>query len=317
MGSGLRSVIEQERKNDERQDYADRDFSVTIGESAFNGTTVTLSSVVDVSKGDVLVQEQYATIPKYNRLLKKLDRDNGATDADYYSTLKLDVGANLGNALLALVVKLNNDPGLFGSFTTPSGSNNIDSLKLDYNTLIAELNSPASNTSLKDYKQVTELLTYEVVVQSSKLANNTVTINFSTWFIQGSAQIFKKIATEVVWAPQHFGSPEQLKQISEGTVLLDKNNVYGVTVGYSSDRSADFIEIDFTLKGPGFWSSFDWADVVWGGAGNGVPLRTLIPQNKSRCRYLNVKFKHSNARESYKLLGISLEPRVIGPRGYR
>jgi hypothetical protein len=315
LGSGIRTVIEQERKNDERQDYADRDFTVTIGADAFSGTTVTLSSVVDVTKGDVLVQEQYATITKFNRLLKKLDKDNGPTDTDY-SNLKLDVGANLANGLIHLVTKLNNDPTL-ASFTVPSGSNNINSLRTDYNTLIAELNAPSSGTSLKDYKPANDLISYEVVVQSSKASTNTITINYSTWFIQGSAQIFKKIATEVVWAPQHFGTPDQLKQISEGTVLFDKNNIYGATVGYSSDRSADFTEIEFSLRGPGFWASYPWADVVWGGAGNSVPLRTLVPQNKSRCRYLNVKFKHSNARESYKLLGISLEPRVIGPRGYR
>jgi hypothetical protein len=316
LGSGTRPTIEQERKNDERQDYADRDFGVSIGAGAISNLDITLSSSVGVTKGDCLVQEQYVTITKFNRLLKKLDSDSGTADSDYYSTLKVDYGSNMGNVLLTLVAKLNSDTGL-GTFTIPSGSNALLALKADYNAMIDELNSPFSGTSLKDYKKVTELITYEVVVQSVKSTNNIVTVNFMAGFIQGDARIFKMIPVEVIWAPQHFGTPEQLKQVHEGTILFEKNNIYSATIGYSSDRSADFTDIEFPLKGPGFWSSFVWADAVFGGAGNSVPLRTLIPQNKSRCRYLNVKFKHSNARESFKLLGISLEPRVIGSRGYR
>lgn len=316
LGVGEKTVIEQERKNDERQDYADKDFAVFIGANAFNNTTVKLSSVVDVVKGDALVQEQYVSIPKFNRLLKKLDSDNGPADNDYYSTFKVTTGDNLANVLIALVAKLNADANL-GTFTAPSGVNTLTALQADYNLMIDELNHPASGTAFKDYKKATDLLVYEVIVQSSKLSTNTIVINFSTWFIQGAARIYKHIPTEVVWAPQHFGSPDQLKQIAEGTVLLEKNNIYSAIVGYSSDRSADFTDIEYPLKGPGFWGSYTWADVVWGGAGNSVPLRTLIPQNKSRCRYLNVKFKHENAREGFRLLGISLEPRNIGPRGYR
>jgi hypothetical protein len=71
------------------------------------------------------------------------------------------------------------------------------------------------------------------------------------------------------------------------------------------------------MEGAGTWGEFSWGDIVWGGLGNERPLRTLIPQNKSRCRYLNVKFNHFNAREQYKLIGISLEPREYSTRAYR
>ena len=160
-------------------------------------------------------------------------------------------------------------------------------------------------------------MVYEVLVTSVIPTKNQVTINFSTWFVQGIASIFKAIKTEVEWAPQHFGTPQDTKQINEGTILFDQNNIYGASVSYASDRSADFTEIFFKLKGPGFWSSFVWGNATFGGAGNDVPLRTLVPQNKSRCRYLTVRFKHVNSRESYRIVGISLEPRLVGPRGYR
>lgn len=316
LGVAGRNVIEQERKNGERQDFADRNFTVSLGQDSFNGLTVTLSSAIGVSKGDAMVQQQYLTVPRFNRTLKKLDTDPGTSFKDYYSTLKAGVGSNMSNALGELILKLNSDPNL-GTFSASSGLNTLQNLKNDYNTLIGQLNSPSSGTILKDYRQALDLITYEVLITSSLPTKNTISVNFSTWFIQGDVEIYKAIQTEIVWAPQHFGSPEQLKQVSEGTVLFDRNNIYSCFVGYSSDRSADFTDIEFPLRGPGFWAAYNWSDVTFGGAGNGVPLRTLVPQNKSRCRYLNVKFKHSNARENYRVLGISLEPRVIGPRGYR
>ena len=55
----------------------------------------------------------------------------------------------------------------------------------------------------------------------------------------------------------------------------------------------------------------------FGGEGNEVPVRTLIPKDKSRCRYLHVQFVHVNAREKWRLVGVSLEPREVSSRGYR
>lgn len=312
-----RNFIEQERKNDERQDYADRDFTRSIGDMAFNGTTVTISSIADVEAGDVMTQEQYVTVPKFNRFLKKLDTDTAPAFNDYYEKFGTTVGVNMGNQLVNFVAYLNTDTNLAGTFTTPSGSNSLLQLQEDYNTIINELNSPTSGTSLKNYKEVTDLLTYEVKIDRVIKNTNDIVINFSTWFIQGNMQIYKAIKSEVQWAPQHFGKAEMLKQISEGTLIFDQGTIYNATISYSSDRSADFAEIPFEMDGPGFWISYPWADIVWGGGSNSVPLRTYIPIAKSRCRFLNVKFKHFNAREAYKLLGISLEPREISSRGYR
>lgn len=317
LGDALRKYISQERKNLERQDHSDRSFVRTIGADAFDDTEVQISSTIDVSAGDVITQEQYVSIPKYNRLLSKLDRDSGASDNDYRSSLEITTGDNMANALLDLVAKLNADTGLFGLFTVPSGSNDIDDLKNDYNTIINELNSLTSGTALKDYKQAIDKLVYEVLVTNVAKTGNILTINFSTWFIQGEIRIYKAIPTKVRYAPQHFGKPQELKQISEGTIIFDQNAIYSATVSYASDRSADFVQIPFSMKGPGFWISYPWANIVWGGSGNDTPLRTLIPQNKSRCRYLTVQFEHSNAREQYKIVGISLEPREVSTRAYR
>lgn len=317
IGLPDRNIVQQERKNIERQDHADRSFARSLGGDAFIDTTVTLSSTAEVEVGDVITQEQYVSIPKLNRLLAKLDSDNGTTNKGYESELQQTVGANLGNVLISLVNKLNQEPNM-RTFTVPSGLNDIEMLKTDYNRLITELNSPISGTQFKNYKQVTDKVTYEVVITEVVRGNtNQVVINFITWFIQGEIRVFKGIKVKVQWSPQHFGKPQELKQISEGTLIFDQNTIYSATISYASDRSADLVPINFKMNGPGFWASYPWCNTVWGGGGNDVPLRTLIPQNKSRCRYLTVQFEHVNAREGFKLIGISLEPRDVSTRGYR
>jgi hypothetical protein len=316
IGKGDRDYIAQERKDGGREDYADRDFARTIGIDSVTETTIKLSSTVDVEEGDAITQSLYVTPVKFNRLLKKLTDDPGATDTDYFTTLEVVRGDNLATKLSQLITKLNADATL-GTFTASSGSNDFGVLKDDYNILINELNSPSSGTVYKTYSTAVDLIVNETLIQEVDSANNTVTVDFVGWFVQGEVTVFKTIECEVQWAPQHFGSPQTLKQITEGTLIFEKGTIYSATIGYSSDRSAAFTDIDFELQGPGFWGGFDWANIVFGGAGDGVPKRTLIPIQHSRCRYLNVRFKHKNAREQFKLLGISLEPREIGPRAYR
>lgn len=318
LGGVGRNYIIQERKNNERQDYSDRDFPRLIGTDSVSENKITLSSGVDVGIGDVITQEQYLAVTLLNRLLVKLDNDKGTTYSNYMELYEAGQGSNLGNSLLQIVDQLNTDPTLSGNFSIPSGLNNKDSLKEDFNRLVGELNLSNSGTSFKDYKQATDLLVYEALILDKKKNSNTVTVDKQTWFIQGDVTVYKAIHTEVEYAPQHFGKPEMLKQIREGTIIFDQDTISNGTIAYASDRSQDFVEIPFNrTSGPGYWGAYDWVSVAWGGEGTEEPVRTLIPQNKSRCRYIHVKFKHSNAREQYKLLGISLEPREVSTRAYR
>jgi hypothetical protein len=160
-------------------------------------------------------------------------------------------------------------------------------------------------------------LTYEVLIVGVNTLVNTITIKAENKFIVGDVSIFKGIKCIVQYAPQHFGKPESTKQVPEGTFIFDQNNFWGGSVAYSSDRSYDFKSIDFQGRGPGYWDGYNWANVTFGGEGNEVPVRTLIPRDKSRCRYLHVQFTHVNAREKWKLIGVSLEPREVSSRGYR
>lgn len=308
--SSGRPYVLKERKNFERQDLADREIVRGLGANAINGTTYIISSVSELEAGDVLVQQQYLDINKFNRFLKKLDRDL----SNNYKSLKAVTGDSLADKLLQVALKLQTD-GI--AVPTPSNSNNVIDIKNDFNAIVSYLNSESASTSFKNYKEAIDLLYYETLVTSVNKNNNLITVKFSNKFIQGDISFFKGIKCLVQYAPQHFGKPESTKHVSEGTLIFDQNNFWGGVVGYSSDRSYDFKSIDFSAKGPGYWDGYNWANTTFGGEGNEVPVRTLIPRDKSRCRYIHVQFIHINAREEWKLIGVSLEPREVSTRGYR
>jgi hypothetical protein len=307
-----RPYVLKERKNFERQDYADREIIRIIGSGAITGTSITLSSVSEIEPGDVITQTQYVDLNKFNRLLKKLDRDS--IPSNDYISLKAFTGDNLADKLIQLCTKLQAD-GI--AVPTSSNSNAATDLRDDYNDIVNYLNSPAASNGFKNYKTATDVLTYETLITSVNSRTNVIEVKFMNKFIQGDVSLFKAIKCLVQYAPQHFGKPESTKQVSEGTFIFDQNNFWGGTMAYASDRSFDFASIQFNGRGPGYWDGYSWANVTFGGEGNEVPVRTLVPMDKARCRYLHVQFIHGNAREEWKLIGVSLEPREVSTRGYR
>jgi len=74
-GNGEIAYINQERKNFNRTDYSDENFTVTINEGAYSNKIVTLPSILGISEGDVLTQTQIVSIYEYSSLLQKLDID--------------------------------------------------------------------------------------------------------------------------------------------------------------------------------------------------------------------------------------------------
>jgi hypothetical protein len=108
-----------------------------------------------------------------------------------------------------------------------------------------------------------------------------------------------------------------MKQIRDATILFENTQLLNSSLFYATDLSPSFDEIKFTLDGSGLWGSFDWGSIAWGGAGSSIPLRTLIPIEKQRCRYIRPRYKHQNALFKFSILGISLIPSSTSERAYR
>jgi len=316
LSSGDTGFIRKERKGDGRKDFADSEGDLSIAEQPADATElqVELSSVLEVDQGDVILQTQWVTIAKFNRLLRKLDADVILDDTDYESSLSLTVGAELQDQLIALVAKVAADDPL-QTYTVPTGVT-FEQLKDEYNVLIGELNSSVG-TGYSNYKTVDETTEFEAIILDKNTSKSLVSFEYQMPFIAGPVTYYKGIVSEIEWAPQHFGDPSILKQIPEGTAIFDGNNFVTAELAFATDASMDFESKKFTGRGVGFWGGWVWSENAWGGEGTDVPYRTLIPRNKQRCRYITVKFTHRNARESFSLLGFSLNVRPLSTRAYR
>lgn len=317
LGAGDRNRVYQERKSLTRFDYADREFTVNILDAnSLIGNDVILNSTTDVEIHDALVQTQYVTISFFNRLLKKLDFDSGLADNDYFSTLEIVAGNNLQQKLTALDLKLQNDANI-GTYVPVSFSSDFATQQTELNVLIGQLNNGVTGTAFKDYKESIGTVYYESLINAVTFATNRVTLDYALPLLFGDpVTIYKSIPCTVQWSPQHFGAADQLKQVAEGTIIVDKNNFSGAELRYKSDLSPSISAVPVTGRGIGVWGMFPWGETNWGGEGNDAPFRTFIPRDKQRCRYLTVEFFHDNARNTFRLIGLSLIPRLISPRGY-
>lgn len=308
--------LEQERKDLTRKDYADREFTISIGSGALNGTNLEVSSTSGIKAGHVLQQTQYVTMSFFNRFLRTLDRDAGLTDTDYESTLALSAGGNLTTAMANLATKLAADDS--GYAHTFSGSTDPETIQTELNTIITNLNTGSSDTVKKDYPLSSGTTDIELLITNVAFVGNIVTIVYENPPIfQGNITHFQSIETKTTWIPQHFGDPMSLKQVAEGTFLFRFNNFTSGTISYNSDLEQDFTSVSFTEFGPGQWGGFQFGDHSFGGQGQKKPVRTYIPRTKQRCRFLQCRFEHKNAFEKWECFGLSLEPRVISSRAYR
>ena len=396
LGASDDNLIEVERKNLNRTDFCDRQYTVNIGSYAFDlvNKTIKLNDVTKAHKGDILLQRQYLTLDDYNSLLKKLDNDYLINNPIYFNTLEASTGDNLRDKLEALATTLDSNGGnvdtnylasisnitpltitnitkadqaviTIGAHTIPvgryvaiSGTNCLPSLdgvheviaagpttitvdvktlqtgnagSLDlaitdfrdiqkcFNIISAKLNAD-DGVYYTNYNPSEDYVDYECIIDSKNTQLQTITVDRNLNLIQGDAFILDAIESYIVYNPQFFGDPSVEKQVSEGTFTFENSNFSKATVAFSSDKHPEFIEIDFTRPGNGDFGQFNFgggAGVNFGGVAAPIPLRTYLPLDKQRCRFINIKFYHKVALEKYSLFATSLKFRPYNTRSYR
>lgn len=309
------NFIEQERKNFDRTDYADRQYNFILGSGVISGSNVKLSSVVNVSVGDVLQQVQYLTIKQFNRLLLKLNSDPGIQTS--YFSLTASPGFNLRNSLTLLATQLDSDPGTntktYASSIT-SYTNSFSDTQLAFNVIISLLNSD-TGLRFKNYQTSTGTVSYEVPIIS--ISGNTVTTQYAYPFIQGIIINYNHINSIVTWLPESFGDPSISKMLQDATCIFNKLSFTSASLSFSTDLFPGFLTQNFPGPGNGSYGNGVYGNTTYGDSGNSIPLRTYVPRNCQRCRYLNVKFEHAVARESFQLYGVSMTYNTVSQRAWR
>lgn len=320
IADGDRPIVMQERKNLDRTDFADKELFIEMGIDAIISGKYRVSTTAEIEAGDVITQTQYLNTSEYNRMLQKLDIDEGLGYTSFYTDFQCNEGDNLYSKVTALNVKL---VDLDTSNTiTLHAFNNADWIASQalYNLMIGELNNVATITLFKNYPVSTGSIEFEHIITSVTTIGNEITINDSTEFVQGPLTVYKQIKSTVQVNPINFGDPSSFKQVSKGYLMFDQNNFFNMMLEYSTDLSPSFEGRIFRGRGAGFWGSDTWGFEdrnYWGGDGSDAPRRVLIPRNKQRCRYITVRFIHSTARDFYRVVGVAHDVRSFSTRAYK
>jgi hypothetical protein len=318
LGPSDINSIEQERKSYTRIDQADRQYTLNVPRNAINGIKLSLGGLFESATGDSLVQTQYLTINQFNRLCNMLDLDPGVTNA--YSTILAIPGANIRDSLTALAALLDTEPHppwteAYSSAISGFGSDFV-SCQEAFNVIVTLLNDD-SGTKFKNYAPSSGTVILESTIASTNVMSNTITLTYALNFIQGPIILYKAIDSLVEWAPHTFGDTSMLKKVSEATLIFDTMDFTQGVVSYASDLSPGLVPVPFPAEGSGVWNQFQWGGCTWGGNGSSRPLRTYIPFNKQRCRFIVSEFEHNVARETYAIFGISLTWEPVSSRAYR
>jgi hypothetical protein len=311
------NFIEQERKNFDRLDHSDREFSLTFSDNFYSpeDNSIIIGSTLGLVMGDALVQYQRVTLAEIVNLALKLGNDPlmPTLAREFYLNFKPKAGSNLIVVMNQLVSQLNSDLG--ESFTAPlSGA--FDVFQQEYNALISELNLSFS-LQFQNYSNSVGVKPYETTVIQVKPLLGQVIIDDNMPFVVGEVKHEKAIKTDVVYAPISLGDPSIMKQVRETTTLFENTVFKQAQMGYSTDLDASFEFISFTMQGSGAWGLQNYGEQVFGGSGPSYPFRTYLPREKQRGRYWRLRFKHEYARFRYSLLGVSVVASSATERAYR
>jgi len=393
LGAADVNYMEQERKDFERTDYADREFPITLGAGGYLSNYLKFSSVSDLDVGDVLTQDQTLTIYTFNALLEKLDTDLDPTATEYYSALMASPGDNLRTKLVSLAQRLDSDVRISatdyessiadysgsissvsaadptvittsashnlvstrrvtiaGTSTTPdtNGTFNVtvtgastftipievttgggasgtwdtdtdsfEDIKACYNIIIDKLNND-SGLDFTNYLAIDENSLMEAVILSINTTTNRVELNVVLPFIQGELTVYESFESATAYSPQTMGDPLGLKQVYEATVMFENKNFTKASLGFSTDLLPERIDVPISGRGNGLFGHNRFGGGFFGGIGASAPFRTYVPRQCQRCRYINLRFSHSVARESYTVFGVTLTGNISqSTRAYR
>ena len=290
-------------------------------------------------------------------LANKLDSDAGVAQSDFYSTIQQRSGlitnisfdnaavittAAQHNLFTGRIVNLSGvmtTPDIVGSypityisptsFSVPfkitsfssTGSwttvdNGFADIKACYNKIIQKLDTDTS-VAYSNYLEVEDTPLLEAVVIDVDRLFNKITLNKNLDLVQGPVTIYNAIDCSIVYTPNTFGDPLSFKQVYQATAMFSDKKFTSAKMAFSTDLLPAFSEVEFDGSSTGLFGHDDFGYNFFGGVSNSVPLRTYVPKDRQRCRYLLVKFQHKVAREGYALYGITLTGRSFSTRAYR
>lgn len=205
--------------------------------------------------------------------------------------------------------------GTGGTFETQD--NTFQDIRACYNNIINMLNLDGG-PAFKNYMQNVNNTIQESIITDVNPTLKVITLNIQLPYIIGPMIVLHSIISTVTYSPLTMGDPIGYKQINTCHVLFENQAFTEATVSFSTDLLPKFLDVVFPGFGNGTFGNQPFGTNFFGGGGNSQPFRTYIPRNSQRCTFMNVRFTHNIANESYSLYGIGLSGVTnISDRSYR
>lgn len=240
-----------------------------------------------------------------------------STGHDLISGREITITGNTGSIPsingIQIVTVIDTDHFSIPISTTTSGSggsfNTDDSSFIDiatcYNAIIAHLNADTGVT-INNFTSIQQSTSLETIITNINPILKNITLGLDLELVLGPVLVFKAIDCMTQYAPITMGDPLSFKHMSEATLMFTNRAFSTASISFSTDLLPQFIPVSFNSDGPGLFGFGNFGQGYFGGASNSAPLRTYVPRNAQRCRYLNVQFNHKIAREKFELLGITV-----------
>jgi hypothetical protein len=289
QGNNLRTKLELlATKLDNDANIVANNFSSLIGTKSGTAT------FIDDGEPTVITSNNHGLIT--GRIVKITDSDSQPIiDGTYAVTV---INANQFSIPLFVNVE-----GTTADWETVD--DDFDDLKTCFNKIVSVLNDD-TGVSFSNYSLITENTIQEAIITNINKITKELTVNLTLDFIVGEATVFKAIKSSITYSPSTFGDPLNLKHIREATLMFETRNLTSGELAFATDLLPEFIKIPFKLDGNGVFGHNEFGEGFFGGLSNAAPLRTYIPRQCQRCRFIIGKFSHTVARENWRLLGMTL-----------
>lgn len=298
LGASDINSIEQERKDFNYKDHADREYDVNITQvsNIIESVEVGTQAIVTASNhglvnSDVIIIQDCDAVPNID------DTEFSVTvidDSRFYINTNVTIAGTTGrwrciSRDVPLVIQVDSTAAIH------------------VGDVIEQSLSKTVNDTTYDYEVESEV----TAVDSDNLL---VTLNRNLKFEIDAAKVIDGYEKEISYVPVHAGNPAFSKHFREAHVMFDDYRGSSINLIFNSEvsRGEETTSLDINLFGN--WGMFAWGDLAWGGEPYEDNMRTYIPRNKQRCRLLNVKYKSYIAREKWRLEGIAIYYRDISER---
>lgn len=199
------------------------------------------------------------------------------------------------------------------TITITTDIQNFQDVQGCHNLITNQLNID-NGVNYKNYPTSVGLVEFEQNIDGLDKIQRQLLVSENQNLLFGTIEVYNAIQTVVVYNPQFFGDVSTDKQVREGTAIFENDEFSTFIVSYSSDKFPAFIDTVFTRPGSGDYGQFPYDETNYGGIAAPIPLRTYVPLQTQRCRFINIKLKHRVAMEKYSLFGFSLNYRVYNIR---